>query len=82
MKKQLPVKRLAYFLRKFVEVSHDVQKNYQLIGRRWVAGDVVVDEKIIEELLKVGAPIEIYVSKNFEVAEVKNADRPTEGGYS
>lgn len=52
---------IAIFTDRFVEVSNDVARNFQMIGKRWGAGDIVYRSDEIKRLLDLDAPIELYV---------------------
>lgn len=61
MKKSAIKQYIAIFTDKYIEVSYDVPRNLQLIGKRWHAGDVIYRPQEIERLLEVGAPIDLYL---------------------
>lgn len=56
----MSLKIVGIFLEKYIEVHNTVSHGIQQLGKRWVRGDVVTNEKDIERLRRLGAPIKLY----------------------
>ena len=66
-------KIIGVFKEHFVEVHNSIQHNLQQIGRRWGKGDIVESPSTLDFLLKMGAPLQLFSSKNEEnTGEIPN----------
>lgn len=53
-------KKIAIFNKNFIQVVPYGSHTYYKHMKSWKLNDIVRDEPLIEELVKLGAPIEIY----------------------